>query len=132
MPSSILLVVGVLRRHSVNRHDSLVAALHRAVAGADNCALGAAFILDAFTGRGIIDTNADQSQLDSIAMMHDAFAALGKLATHPRIDPARIAAMGFSRERLPRSTPATGAFERPMALAMLSSRHISGSILPVM
>ena len=57
----------------------------------------AAFILDAFTGRGIIDTNTDQSQLDSIAMMHDAFAALGKLATHPRIDPARIAVMGFSK-----------------------------------
>jgi dienelactone hydrolase len=29
--------------------------------------------------------------------MHDAFAALGKLATHPRIDPARIAVMGFSK-----------------------------------
>jgi dienelactone hydrolase len=57
----------------------------------------AAFILDSFTGRGIIDTNADQSQLDSIAMMHDAFAALGKLATHPRIDPARIAVLGFSK-----------------------------------
>jgi dienelactone hydrolase len=35
--------------------------------------------------------------LDSIAMMHDAFGALGKLATHPRIDPARIAVMGFSK-----------------------------------
>src|SRR6266566_5683905 len=57
----------------------------------------AAFILDSFTGRGIINTNTDQSQLDSIAMMHDAFAALGKLATHPRIDPARIAVMGFSK-----------------------------------
>jgi dienelactone hydrolase len=57
----------------------------------------AAFILDSFTGRGIINTLTDQSQLDSIAMMHDAFAALGKLATHPRIDPARIAVMGFSK-----------------------------------
>jgi dienelactone hydrolase len=57
----------------------------------------AAFILDSFTGRGIINTQADQSQLGSIAMMHDAFAALGKLATHPRIDPARIAVMGFSK-----------------------------------
>jgi dienelactone hydrolase len=56
-----------------------------------------AFILDAFTGRGIINTNTDQSQLDSIAMTHDAFAALGKLATHPRIDPGRIAVMGFSK-----------------------------------
>jgi dienelactone hydrolase len=57
----------------------------------------AAFILDSFTGRGIINTNADQSQLDSIAMMHDAFAALGKFAAHPRIDAARIAVMGFSK-----------------------------------
>jgi dienelactone hydrolase len=57
----------------------------------------AAFILDTFTGRGIINTNDDQSQLDSIAMMHDAFATLGKLATHPRIDTARIAVMGFSK-----------------------------------
>jgi poly(3-hydroxybutyrate) depolymerase len=57
----------------------------------------AAFILDSFTGRGIINTNSDQSQLDSIAMMHDAFAALGKLAAHPRIDPMRIAVMGFSK-----------------------------------
>ena len=57
----------------------------------------AAFILDAFTGRGIVNTNSDQSQLDSIAIMHDAFATLGKLATHPRIDAARIAVMGFSK-----------------------------------
>ena len=61
----------------------------------------AAFILDAFTGRGIISTNTDQSQLDSIAMIHDVYAALGKLATHPRIDPARIAAMGFSKGAVP-------------------------------
>jgi dienelactone hydrolase len=61
----------------------------------------AAFILDAFTGRGIVNTNTDQSQLDSIAMTHDAFGALGKLATHPRIDPARIAVMGFSKGAVP-------------------------------
>jgi dienelactone hydrolase len=61
----------------------------------------AAFILDSFTGRGIVSTVGDQSQLDSVAMMHDAFAALGKLATHPRIDPARIAVMGFSKGAVP-------------------------------
>jgi dienelactone hydrolase len=61
----------------------------------------AAFILDAFTGRGIINTNADQSQLDSIAMTHDAFAALAKLAGHPRVDSARIAVMGFSKGAVP-------------------------------
>jgi dienelactone hydrolase len=61
----------------------------------------AAFILDAFTGRGIITTNTDQSQLDSIAMTHDAYAALAKLASHPRIDAARIAVMGFSKGAVP-------------------------------
>jgi dienelactone hydrolase len=61
----------------------------------------AAFILDAFTGRGIINTLTDQSQLDSIAMTHDAYAALAKLATHPRIDSARIAVMGFSKGAVP-------------------------------
>ena len=61
----------------------------------------AAFILDAFTGRGIITTNNDQSQLDSIAMTHDAYAALAKLGTHPRIDTERIAVMGFSKGAVP-------------------------------
>jgi dienelactone hydrolase len=57
----------------------------------------AAFILDTFTGRGIVNTTSDQSQLDSIAITHDAYAALGKLATHPRLDAGRIAVMGFSK-----------------------------------
>jgi dienelactone hydrolase len=57
----------------------------------------AAFILDSFTGRGIVSTVADQTQLDSLAMMVDAYRALAILAKHPRIDPARIAIMGFSK-----------------------------------
>ena len=57
----------------------------------------AAFILDSFTGRGIVSTASDQSQLNSLAMMVDAYRALGLLAEHPRIDPARIAVMGFSK-----------------------------------
>lgn len=57
----------------------------------------AVFILDSFTGRGIVNTTSDQSQLDSIAMMHDAYASLARLAAHPRIDPARIGVMGFSK-----------------------------------
>jgi dienelactone hydrolase len=55
------------------------------------------FILDSFTGRGIVSTAADQSQLDSISMMHDAYAALARLAAHPRIDPSRIGVMGTSK-----------------------------------
>jgi dienelactone hydrolase len=55
------------------------------------------FVLDSFAGRGIVSTVNDQSQLDSLAMMVDAYRALALLARHPRIDPARIAVMGFSK-----------------------------------
>ena len=57
----------------------------------------ATFLLDSFTGRGIAITAEDQSQLSSLAMIGDAYRALELLATHPRIDPARIAVMGFSK-----------------------------------
>jgi dienelactone hydrolase len=42
-------------------------------------------------------TAEDQSQLHSLAMVGDAYRALELLATHPRIDPGRIAVMGFSK-----------------------------------
>jgi Acetyl xylan esterase (AXE1) len=58
---------------------------------------GTTFLLDSFSGRGINNTIDDQSQLDSLAMMIDAFRALDTLAEHPRIDPNRIAVMGFSK-----------------------------------
>ena len=57
----------------------------------------ATFVLDSFTGRGIAITAQDQSQLSSLAMIGDAYRALELLATHPRIDPARIGVMGFSK-----------------------------------
>jgi dienelactone hydrolase len=57
----------------------------------------AAFVVDSFTGRGITSTAADQAQLDSVVMIIDAYRALEMLARHPRIDPARIALMGFSK-----------------------------------
>jgi dienelactone hydrolase len=57
----------------------------------------ATFLLDSFSGRGIVNTINDQSQLDSLAMVVDAYRALGSLAQHPRIDPNRIAVMGFSK-----------------------------------
>jgi dienelactone hydrolase len=57
----------------------------------------ATFVLDSFTGRGIAFTAEDQSQLSSLAMIGDAYRALELLATHPRIDPVRIAVMGFSK-----------------------------------
>lgn len=61
----------------------------------------AVFLVDSFTGRGIANTVADQEQLSSHTMMNDAFAALALLAKHPRIDPTKIAVMGFSKGAIP-------------------------------
>jgi dienelactone hydrolase len=55
------------------------------------------FVLDSLSGRGLVNTCIDQPQLDSLAMMVDAYRALGSLAQHPRIDPNRIAILGFSK-----------------------------------
>jgi len=57
----------------------------------------AAFVLDAFTARGIVQTSTDQALLGRLAMTYDAYRALDVLQKHPRIDPQRIALMGFSR-----------------------------------
>ena len=57
----------------------------------------AAFILDTFTGRGISQTITDQTQLSSFSMIVDAYKGLELLSQHPRIDPTRIAVMGFSK-----------------------------------
>ncbi len=61
----------------------------------------AVFILDTFTGRGITSTVADQGQLSGLAMLYDSYRALELLARHPRIDPQRIAIMGFSKGATP-------------------------------
>jgi dienelactone hydrolase len=57
----------------------------------------ATFIIDSFTPRGINNTREDQSQLGRLAMIVDDYRALELLAKHPRVDPGRIAVMGFSR-----------------------------------
>jgi dienelactone hydrolase len=57
----------------------------------------AAFYVDSFTGRGIGSTVRDQAVLSYADNTRDAFVALRLLRTHPRIDPARIGVMGFSR-----------------------------------
>lgn len=57
----------------------------------------ASFVVDSFTGRGIRNTEKDQTQLPMTADIADAYAALRLLATDPRIDKRRIAVMGFSR-----------------------------------
>src|SRR5260370_32462430 len=70
-------------------------------AGELNKAGFATFVADSFTGRGITNTITDQAQLSSYPMMNDAFAALAVLTKHPRIDPDKIAVMGFSKGAIP-------------------------------
>ena len=57
----------------------------------------AAFYVDSFTGRGLSSSVRDQAVLSITDNTHDAFVALSLLRQHPRIDPARIGVMGFSR-----------------------------------
>ena len=46
-----------------------------------------AFVVDSFTGRGIKNTEADQSQLSMTADIADAYAALRLLSTSPHYTP---------------------------------------------
>jgi dienelactone hydrolase len=57
----------------------------------------ATFVLDSFTGRGIVATSTNQGLLGRLAMSYDAYRVLEILEKHPRINPQRIAVMGFSR-----------------------------------
>jgi dienelactone hydrolase len=57
----------------------------------------ATFVVDSYTPRGITRTVDDQGQLDQSSNDADALFALQLLAADPRIDPARIGVMGFSR-----------------------------------
>ncbi len=55
------------------------------------------FALDGFTGRGLTEVNSNQALLGRLNLILDIYRALDILATHPRVDPRRIALMGFSR-----------------------------------
>lgn len=57
----------------------------------------ASFVLDSFDGRGIRETCTGQQRINLASRVIDAYRALELLATHPRIDPAGIALMGFSQ-----------------------------------
>jgi dienelactone hydrolase len=72
----------------------------------------ATFVIDSFTARGIVSTVNDQSQLGRLAMTIDAYRALEMLAKHPRIDPSRIALMGFSRGAHPALYASMKRFQR--------------------
>lgn len=57
----------------------------------------AAFQVDSYSDRGIVNTMEDQRQLSPAANDADALMALKLLSTDPRIDPKRIGQIGFSR-----------------------------------
>lgn len=57
----------------------------------------AALVIDSFGPRDVERTSADQTLVTETTMLADAYAALAALARDPRIDPRRIAVIGFSK-----------------------------------
>ncbi len=57
----------------------------------------AVFVVDSFKARGLSDmVGKSAGEFNGAMLVPDAFSALKLLATHPRIDPQRIAYIGFS------------------------------------
>ena len=61
----------------------------------------AIFLLDSGSSRGIRGFPTDIPNLASLQLLVDAYRALDLLAQHPRIDPTRVAVMGFSMGATP-------------------------------
>jgi dienelactone hydrolase len=55
------------------------------------------FAIDGMTGRGFTGVGSNQASLGRLNFIMDIYSALDVLAKHPRVDPERIALMGFSR-----------------------------------
>jgi hypothetical protein len=89
----------------------------------------ATFLIDCFTGRGIVQRITDQSQLAHLAMIVDAYRGMELLSKHAQIDASRIAVMGFSKEALSPSIRVCGASSAYMALRIPSSPPISPPML---
>src|SRR5579872_2567199 len=77
----------------------------------------AVFLVDSFAGRGI--TNTSDDRLATFGMTIDAYRALAILGQHPRIDPQRIAIMGFSKGGIAAVYSATERFRKMYAPAGL-------------
>lgn len=56
----------------------------------------AVFMTDHLSGRAIVPMTPEDSQLTALARMVDVYRAFALLSKHPRVDPERIAVMGFS------------------------------------
>jgi len=57
----------------------------------------AVLALDSFTARDVRETVRDQTLVSTASMLADAYGGLARLRRDPRIDPARIGVMGFSK-----------------------------------
>lgn len=55
------------------------------------------FAIDGMTGRGLIGVGSNQAVLGRLNFIVDIYRSLEILAKHPRVDPERIAIIGFSR-----------------------------------
>jgi dienelactone hydrolase len=56
----------------------------------------ATFVFDSFRGRNLIEVCTNARTLTGTQRIPDAYGALRILVTHPKIDPRRVALMGFS------------------------------------
>jgi len=56
----------------------------------------ATFVIDSFSGRGLVEVCTNARLLTGTQRIPDAYGALRALATHPRVDARRIGLMGFS------------------------------------
>jgi dienelactone hydrolase len=57
----------------------------------------AAFLLDSFTARRVTEVCTGRASVTIDSRLIDAYRALALLAVHPRLDPRRIAVLGFSQ-----------------------------------
>ena len=55
------------------------------------------FVIDGLSGRGLSGVGANQASLGRLNFILDIYRSLEIVAKHPRVDPTRIAVMGFSR-----------------------------------
>ena len=84
----------------------------------------ATFVLDTFSGRGIVSTVQDQTQLHSLAMMVDTYKALDLLAKHPRIDASKISVIGFSKGAVASIFSASTRFQKMYGTDAKFASHI--------